>query len=300
MEEAIETTASAPELISEAEVVMEAVTTGNVTSEVLSDFGKALLAYIPTVIAAILLYFIGKLIAKCVIKIIDRGMGRTRIDDTARSFLKSLLSIVFSAFAIVIALSVLGIPMTSIITAIGAAGVAIGLALQNSLSNVAGGFIILFTKPFGKGDYIITNGIEGIVDEITILSTRLITIDNKVVYIPNGMVSSSPITNFSHEEKRRVDLVFSIAYGENFKRAIDVIKEIMTDHELVLKGGADEPFVRVCELGESSVNLTARAWTKTENYWTVYFDLIEGVKSKFDELGIEIPYNKLDVNIMNK
>lgn len=300
MEETIETTAAGPEIISEAGEVIEAVASGNVDKTLLADFGKSLLAYLPTVIAAIVIYIIGKIVAKCVIKLIDKGMGRTRIDKTAQSFLRSLLNIVFSAFVIVISLSVLGIPMTSIITVIGAAGVAIGLALQNSLSNIAGGFIILFTKPFGKGDYIISNGIEGVVDEITILSTRLVTLDNKVVYIPNGMVSSAPLTNFSREDKRRVDLVFGISYDQDFREAVKIISDVMRKHELVLQGGSEEPFVRVSALGESSVDITARAWTKTADYWTVYFDIIEQVKTEFDKNGIEIPYRKLDVNIRNE
>lgn len=291
---------SAPELVSEAEVVMEAVASGNITGDLLKDFGKTLLAYLPTVIIAIIIYIIGKIITKTIMKIVDRAMGRSRIDETAQGFLKSLTNIILSAFVIVIVLSVLGIPMTSIITVIGAAGVAIGLALQNSLSNIAGGFIILFTKPFSKGDYIISNGIEGVVDDIKILSTKLVTLDNKIVYIPNGMVSSGTVTNFSHEEYRRVDLKFSISYDQDFHKAIEIIRSVIDSHQLIISDTGHEPFARVSDLSASSVDITVRVWTKTPDYWTVYFDMIEQVKSAFDENGIEIPYSKLDVNLTNK
>lgn len=300
MEEMIEETVTEnlPDIVSEGEAVMDAIASGNVNTSVMADFGKALLDFLPTVVIAIVIFIVGKIIAKIIIKIIDAGMGRTRIDHTARSFLKSLLNIVFTAFAVVIALSTLGIPMTSIITAIGAAGVAVALAIQNSLSNVAGGFIILFTKPFGKGDYITSNGVEGVVEEITILNTKLITLDNKVVYIPNGMVSSGTITNFSREEKRRVDITLGVSYEQDFRKAVKVIHQVLADHQLVLQD--EEPFARISAFNDSSVEITVRAWTATANYWTVYFDLYEQIRIAFSENDIEIPYNKLDVKMLNE
>lgn len=295
-ETAIETTA--PAIVSEAELVMEAVSNGEVNRDVLKGFSDALIAYLPTVITAIIIYIIGKIISSILIKFIDKAMGRSRIDETAQGFLKSLLKIVFTAFVIVITLSTLGIPMTSIVTAIGAAGVAVALALQNSLSNVAGGFLILMNKPFSKGDYISTNGIEGTVEDISILSTKLLTIDNKVIFIPNSMVSGSTLINFSKEEKRRVDLIFSISYDQDMNEAMKVIRAVIAEHKLVLS--EDAPFVRVSALSASSVDITVRVWTKTADYWTVYFDLIEQIKTAFDHNNIEIPYSKLDVNIREK
>ena len=145
-----------------------------------------------------------------------------------------------------------------------------------------------------------TNGIEGVVDDIRILSTKLVTLDNKIVYIPNGMVSSGTITNFSREDKRRVDLVFSISYEQDFRKAIDIINGVIGAHPLTVKeAGAFAPFARVSNLGASSVDITMRVWTKTSDYWTVYHDMIENVKTAFDKNGIEIPYSKLDVNIKN-
>lgn len=293
-------TEASTDIADEAAAVIDAVSKGNITTDLLADFGKALLAYLPTVIGAIIIFIIGKIIAKILMKIIDKSMKRTRVDQTAQGFLKSLLNIVLSAFVIIIALSSLGIPMASIITVIGAASVAVGLALQSSLSNVAGGFIILFSKPFNKGDYIISNGIEGTVDEITILTTKLVTLDNKIVYIPNSMVSNGSITNFSREKNRRVDLVFSIAYDQDGDKALSIINKVMNEHEMILKDSGKEPFARISSLAESSVDITVRAWTNTENYWNVYFDLIEMIKKEFDKADIEIPYRKLDVNITHR
>lgn len=292
-ETVIETTV--PAIVSEAENVMEAVSEGTIDSTVLKSFYNALVDYLPTVITAIVIYIAGKIIAKILLHIIDKAMGRSRIDETAQGFLRSLISITFTAFVIVITLSTLGIPMTSIVTTIGAAGVAIALALQNSLSNVAGGFLILMNKPFVKGDFISTNGNEGTVEDISILSTKLLTVDNKVIYIPNSMISGSTLVNYSREEKRRVDLKFSIAYEEDHREAIKLISGIIAEHKLILS--EDAPFVRVSDLSASSVDITVRVWTKTPDYWTVYFDLMEQVKSAFDQNGIEIPYSKLDVNL---
>lgn len=295
-ETVIETTA--PAIVSEAENVMEAVSNGTVDSSVLKSFYDALVSYLPTVVTAIIIYIAGKIIAKILLHIIDKAMGRSRMDETAQGFLRSLISIIFTAFVIVITLSTLGIPMTSIVTTIGAAGVAVALALQNSLSNVAGGFLILLNKPFVKGDFINTNGNEGTVEDISILSTKLLTLDNKVIYIPNSMISGNTLVNYSREEKRRVDLKFSISYEEDFREAIKIISGVIAEHELILT--EDDPFVRVSDLSASSVDITVRVWTKTPDYWTVYFDLIEQVKTAFDKNGIEIPYSKLDVNLKNQ
>ena len=184
--------------------------------------------------------------------------------------------------------------MTSIITVIGAASVAIGLALQNSLSNVAGGFIILFTKPFEKGHYISCQGVEGTVSRIGIMTTEIKTLDNKVIYIPNGQLSSSTVINYTKENKRRVDLKFSVDYNTDLKKAQAALKKVMADHPLVLH--KEEEFARISELADSAIIFTLRAWTNTANYWTVYFDLIEGVKAEFDKQGITIPFPQIVVS----
>ncbi|MGN0641733.1 MAG: mechanosensitive ion channel family protein [Huintestinicola sp.] len=294
MEEAITT---APAVVEQAEAVMEAVASGDVDSSMFQDLLRAIVSYLPTVLVAVIIYFIGMILTKIIMKIIDKAMGRSRLEATAQGFLKSLTKIILTAFTVIIALTILGIPMTSIVTAVGAAGLAIGLALQSSLSNVAGGFLILFTNPFSKGDLINTNGIEGVVNNISILNTTLKTLDNKVIYIPNGTVSNSTIINYSREEKRRVDLTFSISYESDFKKAISLILNAAENHPKILK--EDAPFARVVSLGASSVDIVVRVWTKNSDYWDVYFDLTEQIKTIFTENDIEIPYSKLDVNIKN-
>ena len=290
--EAAET--SAPEIIDKGQAVVEAVAERNITKDVLADFGQAVLDFIPTIIMAVIICLIGRIIVHITVKLIDKAVGRSKIDKAAQTFLSSLLNIVLSAIVIVIALSVLGIPMTSIITVIGAAGVAIGLALQNSLSNVAGGFIILFTKPFVKGHYVSVCGVEGTVDAISVMATRITTVDNKVIYIPNGQVSSSTIINYSAEQKRIVERKFSVAYSADLKLAAQVIRDVVAANPKIMH---DEPvLVRVSELGESAVTILLRVWVKNSDYWSVLFDLNEDVKAAFDENGIEIPFPQVVVH----
>lgn len=283
------------EVVYEAEEVMSAVASGDVDKSMLTNLWNAFLNFLPTIIVAAVIYVVGMIAVKIIMSIINKAMGRSRIEPTAQGFIKSLVKIILSAFTIIIALSALGVPMTSIITAIGAAGLAVGLALQNSLSNLAGGFLILYSKPFRKGDYISTNGVEGTVDDITILSTKLITSDNKVIYIPNGSVSGNTLVNYSSSEKRRVDLVFSISYESDFRKAEEVIRSVVQVHPKIIKD--DEPTVRVSTLGKSSIDIVTRVWCRQPDYWNVYYDLIENVKTAFDSEGIEIPYDKLDVKL---
>lgn len=251
--------------------------------------------FLPDFCIALIVLLVGLLTAKIIVGLIKSGLKKSRIDATIHSFLLSLTKILLDLIAIVVALSVMGVPMASIIAVIGAAGLAVGLALQNSLSNLAGGFIILFAKPFKKGDYISSNGAEGFVDSISILYTRILTADNKAVYIPNGTVSSAQIVNFTQEKLRRVDLTFSIAYDCNFQRAKEIISEVTENNPLALR--VPEPTIRVIKQGESSIDIVTRIWVNGEDYWTLYFDMTENVKAAFDENGISIPFNQMDVHI---
>ena len=174
-------------------------------------------------------------------------------------------------------------------------GVGAGLAINGTLSNFAGGILLLITRPFKVDDYIEAAGYSGTVEEIMIVNTKLRTPDNKVVFIPNGTLSTTSIVNYSAKDTRRHEFVFSISYKEDFEKAKAVIKQICTDHPLVLE--TPEPFVRVSKHNESSVDLTARVWVNKEDYWTVNFDVLEAVKKAFDENGIEIPYRQLDVHM---
>ena len=172
-----------------------------------------------------------------------------------------------------------------------------GLALNGALSNLAGGVLIILTRPFRVDDFIDAQGYSGTVEDIHITCTKLRTPDNKVVYVPNGALSSGTIVNYSEKDTRRVDFTFSIGYGDDFEKAKNTVMNILSSHELVLDDPA--PMVRVSEHGASSINLVARGWVKSSDYWTVNFDVIEAVKAAFDKEGIEIPFNQLDVHVKN-
>ncbi len=255
------------------------------------------LGYLPTLIAALVILVAGYLLSKLILKLMKKGMQRTSIDLTVTRFMYSLVRIVLYVLLLTIVLAVLGVPMTSMIAVIGTAGVAIGLALQDSLSNVAGGFNVLIAKPFKVGDYIETNGVEGTVEAISIWYTQLLTYDNKAVFIPNGEIVKSKVTNFTYNKTRRIDFIFPISYKADPDKAVELLKEIVSAHEKILD--EPKPLISVHSLGESSVNIACYPWVNTEDYWEVYFDMSRLVKKAFDENGIEIPYNQLDVHISN-
>ena len=270
--------------------------------ETLSAFGKffqelgnALLAAIPTIILAVVILVVGLILSKLVIKLLSKGLSKTKLELTVTKFTAQMAKIVLYTLLITIVLNILGIPATSIITIIGTAGVAIGLALQNSLANVAGGFLLMITKPFKIGDYIITNGVEGTVSQISILHTRLDSASNQAVFVPNGLAINA--TNNNGNDTRRVDLTFSISYNDDFVTAQGIILGLIEAHPLTLKDVA--PTVRMKEHGESAIVIVARAWCNTADYWDVYFDLTEQVREAFIENGIEIPFNQLDVHVVD-
>ncbi|MCR5166553.1 MAG: mechanosensitive ion channel [Oscillospiraceae bacterium] len=261
----------------------------------LEKLWQRFLDYIPTLITAAVIFVVGMILDRIVMHIISRGLKSGRLDKTIHGFLRSVIHIIMIVLTLIITLSTLGIPMTSIIAVISAAGLAIGLALQNSLSNVAGGFIILLSKPFKVGDYIQINGTEGTVRMISIINTELKTLDNKSVFMPNGSISSSTVINYTAEPYRRVDLLFPISYSEDFTKAAGVIKDVISKSPRALT--VPPPTVRVKELAGSSVNICAWVWVNTGDYWDAYFDITEAVKTAFDENGIEIPFEQLDVHI---
>lgn len=258
----------------------------------------SIIGFIPTLIFAILIYIVGVFINKAVLQLFSKGTEKSRLDQTVRKFLSGVIKIVITALTLIIALTTLGIPMTSIITVLGTAGVAVGLALKDSLANVAGGVILLVNQNIKVGNYVEIGSYSGIVEEISILYTKLATVDNKDVYIPNGVAATSAITNYSSEVNRRVDMSFNVSYDNDHRKAVAAVTEVVNAHPLIIK--EEPPFVRLGGLGESSLNITVRVWAKSEDYWTVYFDLLEQVKDKFDEENIVIPYNQLDVHINEK
>ncbi|MBQ7637489.1 MAG: mechanosensitive ion channel family protein [Clostridia bacterium] len=245
-------------------------------------------------IIAILLLIIGfKLVNYLTKKLVD-SKAMSRLEPSARSFIKSLIRIVTKVLIGIIALSILGVPMTSIITVIGSCGLAVGLALQGSLANIAGGFVLLVVKPFKAGDFIIEGDVSGTVTEIGIFNTKVQTIDNKIIIIPNSTISNATVTNVTALDLRRVDLTFTASYSDDVKTVENTLLSVCDKHELILKDPA--PFARISAHKDSALEYTLRAWCKTEDYWTVYFDLFRDVKYAFDEKGISIPFPQLDVH----
>lgn len=248
----------------------------------LETLSERLKGFLPTFIFALIIFFIGYIIAKIIISIVGKGLKKSRLDESAHGFIKTLIQIMLYVLISVIAFSTLGADLSSIVAVIGAAGLAIGLSLQNSLANVAGGFIILFTKPFKKGDFIETCGVSGTVYEISILSTTFITTDNKVIRIPNGTLSSSTTVNCTEKDRRRLDIDFKIKNEHDHKKAIEIIENIVKENPLVLKDG--EIFVRITELTPGITTITSKVWVKTDDYYDLKSDILESVKSEFDKV----------------
>lgn len=255
----------------------------------LFDYGES-------AVMALLAVIVGTILIKAVLlPLFTKALEKGRADATVQHFLRSFVSVVLYVVLIMIVMSCLKIDMTSVVAVLGSCGIAIGLALQDTLANVAGGIFVLFTKPFVIGDFIDSEGMLGTVTDITILHTKLNTPDNKAIYVPNSQLAGNRLTNFTREKNRRLDLKFSIAYEDDFRLAKQVIAQVVEAHPQVLSDPA--PFIRVGELAASSVDIICRVWVNNADYWDVNFDLIEQVKLAFDEKGIHIPYNQLDVHV---
>jgi small conductance mechanosensitive channel len=251
--------------------------------------------YGPKLIAAILIYIVGKWVAKFIRKLLKKIMIKAKTDETLASFLGNIVYALLMIVVIIAALGKLGVDTGSFVALIAAAGLAVGFALQGSLSNFAAGVMIILFRPFKLGDYIEAGGTAGSVSEIMIFSTVLKTPDNKKVIVPNSSMTDGNIINYSASDTRRVDMVFGTGYDDDLRKAKALLEEIVTGHELVLKSPA--PQVVVSELADSSVNFNVRPWVKTADYWTVNFDIQEQVKLKFDEAGISIPFPQQDVHM---
>lgn len=249
---------------------------------------QLLIYYSPKIITALVILLIGLFVISLVVKVSKRIMAKSNVDITLQKFLSDLLRWILKALLIITVITQLGVSTTSFVAIIGAAGLAVGLALQGSLANFAGGALIMIFKPFKIGDYIKTQGEEGVVKSIEIFTTKLNTVDNKEVIIPNGALSNSNIINFSTEEKRRVDLKFGVSYDANIKETKNVFASIVNNHPLILKDPA--PAILLTELADSSINFAVRSWVKSSDYWTVYTEILEQTKEALDKAGIEIPY----------
>ncbi len=253
---------------------------------------------VPDFLWAIAALIIGLWIIKLLLKAADKAMDKGNVDTSLRKFLKSLLGIGLKVLLLISVASMLGIATTSFIAVIGAAGLAVGLALQGSLANFAGGVLILLFKPFKVGDVVETQGHTGKVAEIQVFNTILKTPDNKTIIVPNGAVSNGSIVNYSTEELRRVDMTFGIGYEDDFRKAKDLLLDLLEEDNRILK--KPMPQVVLSELADSSVNFTVRAWVQAPDYWNVFFDMQEKVKTTFDEHQISIPYPQHDVHLFTE
>ncbi|VAW10149.1 Potassium efflux system KefA protein / Small-conductance mechanosensitive channel [hydrothermal vent metagenome] len=244
--------------------------------------------YGPKIIGAILIYIIGSWVIKKLIGVVRKTMTRNDYDQSLQKFLLNLVSWGLKIFLIITVISTLGVETTSFAAIIAAAGLAIGLALQGSLGNFAGGVLLIIFKPYKIGDLIEAQDTIGVVKEIEIFTTKLVTPDNKLAIIPNGAMANGNIVNYTAEGKIRVDTTIGVGYGEDIKRAKEVLLEVLTSNPKVLQDPA--PSVNVSELADSSVNFAVRPFCKPEDYWDVYFGTLEGCKLALDKAGIEIPY----------
>ncbi|MEM8768384.1 MAG: mechanosensitive ion channel domain-containing protein [Pseudomonadota bacterium] len=256
------------------------------------------MTYGPQLVLAILVLIIGLWIINRFVRVVAAGMERSNTEPTLARFLTSLASIGLKALLLISVASMIGIETTSFIAVLGAAGLAVGLALQGSLSNFAGGVLVLMFRPYKVGDFVEAQGVMGTVHEIQIFNTIMKTPDNKVIIVPNGAISNGIITNFSMEATRRVDFVFGIGYGDDIAKAKSTIERLVNEDERSLSDPA--PQIVVSELADSSVNITVRVWVNASDYWGFYFDLMEKVKVTFDAEDISIPFPQRDVHLFQQ
>ena len=256
---------------------------------------KMIMEYGPKFLLAVIVLIVGIVIINKITKIMGKLMERKKLEVSLKSFLTSLVNILLKALLLISVADMVGVETTSFVAIVGAAGLAVGLALQGTLANFAGGVLILIFKPYSVGDLIEAQGHVGSVKEIQIFVTTLLTPENKTVIIPNGAMSNGNITNFTTEGKMRVDLIFGISYDSSIKEARNVLVKVMQNHPRVLKDPA--PFVGVTELGDSAVNLAVRPYCHPDFYWDVYFDIYEAGKEALEKAGVSIPFPQVDVHM---
>lgn len=261
----------------------------------MEEINQILLGIGAKIAMAAVILVVGFWLAKFLRRTVKRIMERSQSDPGLTSFISSFTSTIVKLLVVVTAISQLGIEMTSFVAILGAAGLAIGMAFSGTLSNLAGGIMILVFRPFRVGEFIQAQGESGTVKEIQIFNTYLNTPDNKVIIIPNGPLANGNIVNFTRADKRRVDFSIGIAYGDDLKTAKDLIARFIGEEERILKD--PEPFIGLGELADSSVNITVRVWTKVEDYWPVHFKMNERVYTEFGDHGLNIPFPQMDVHL---
>jgi len=246
------------------------------------------------IVLAAVIFIVGRIVSKILVNIVRRLLTKAKIDSILVNFICSILSALLLLFIIIAALDQLGVNTTSMIALLGAAGLAVGLALQGSLQNFASGVMLIIFRPFTKGDFVEAGGVSGTVEKISIFSTLMRTGDNREIIVPNGGIYGGTIINFSARETRRIDLVFGIGYDDDLKKAQDILRNLVNSDDRILKD--PETLIAVSELADSSVNFVVRPWVKSGDYWAVKFNLTENVKLAFDEQGISIPYPQMDIH----
>jgi small conductance mechanosensitive channel len=250
--------------------------------------------FLPNIITATIILIVGWWVVKFINRMVHKFFLKKDFDLALESFLQSFINIGLKLLLFVLVITQLGVKSSSLVALVGAAGLAVGLALQGSLSNFAGGVLILIFKPFKVGDFISAQGVDGTVKEITIFTTKLNTFGNQVAILPNGQLSNNSIVNYNAEATRRDKIDIGISYSSNIKKAKEILLDICNKKDTILKDPAPEVYVG--ELGDSSVNLTLRFWAENPNFWGAHFYVIEEIKMRFDEAGIEIPFPQLDVH----
>ncbi|MCP3669123.1 MAG: mechanosensitive ion channel [Gammaproteobacteria bacterium] len=247
------------------------------------------------IVLALAIFIIGRILSKMLVRLLKKILHETGMDNILINFISSIVNSALLLFIIIASLNQLGVDTTSLIAILGAAGLAVGLALQNSLQNFASGVMLIIFRPFKAGDMVEAGGASGVVESIAIFNTVMRTGDNREVIVPNGAIYNGTITNYSARTTRRIDMVFGIGYEDDIKLAKEIMQQILTSDDRILK--EPEPLVAVAELADSSVNFNVRPWVNTTDYWAVKFDLTEKIKLAFDDKGISIPYPQMDLHI---
>lgn len=247
------------------------------------------------IVVAIVVFFVGRWLIKLIKKGLTKMMLRGNTEPSLNSFIMSLISVLLTFFLILAIVGILGVNTSSLVALLASAGLAIGMALSGTLQNFAGGVMIMLFRPFKVGDYILAQGLEGVVSEIQIFNTHLLTLDNKEIILPNGALSTGTMTVFSKQDTRRVDWVFSIAYGDDYDKAKKVLKRLCDEDKRIMDNPA--VMIELIKLNNSSVDITVRAWVKTPDYWPVFFAMNENVYKTFAEEGLNIPFPQMDVHL---
>ena len=276
-------------------ILLEVVETGTKLSRVLDSLVEQGAALGWTLIKALLVFIVGRFLISMINKLVQRVLLKRNIDPSIKTFVGSLIHIILMILLIVSVVGALGVQTASFAALLASAGVAIGMALSGNLSNFAGGLIILIFKPYKVGDFIEALNMSGTVKEIQIFHTVLTTGDNKVIYIPNGSLSSNAVINYSNQQQRRVDWTFGVEYGTDYAKVKSVLEDILAQDERILQEPA-APFVAMSQLADSSVNYVVRVWVKSADYWDVYFDITRIVYERFNAEGIGFPFPQLTIH----